>query len=162
MDRHYDLIHSIKCSGNVLQEIWSCFCNRHRFMEDMVMFVRQSRWSDLHPLAHKLKSSVTMLGMTGLAPLAEIERTSKFGGNPSTLPQLVSDLTSQMEVVCRAISQDLSEAMVLNASPQRVCAGRRNTPYLSVLRYACAKASLFQLSLEECRTRLTQPSLQLR
>ena len=58
-----------------------------------------------------------MLGMTGLAPLVlEIERTSKFGGNPSTLPQLVSDLTSQMEVVCRAISQDLSEAIVLNAS----------------------------------------------
>ncbi|MEC8401226.1 MAG: Hpt domain-containing protein [Bacteroidota bacterium] len=102
----------------MVQEIVELFLQQApRFMEDMVMCVRQSRWSDLHPLAHKLKSSVTMLGMTGLAPLVlEIERTSKFGGNPSTLPQLVSDLTSQMEAVCRAISQDLSEAMVLNAS----------------------------------------------
>lgn len=121
MDRHYDLTYLNQVFyGNetMVQEIVELFLQQApRFMEDMVMCVRQSRWSDLHPLAHKLKSSVTMLGMTGLAPLVlEIERTSKFGGNPSTLPQLVSDLISQIEVVCRAISQDLSEAMVLNAS----------------------------------------------
>jgi HPt (histidine-containing phosphotransfer) domain-containing protein len=77
----------------------------------MTRCVRQSRWQELHPLAHKLKSSVTMLGMEALTPLVlEIERISKFGRDPSALPELVSRLTLELETVTRALDNDLTEA----------------------------------------------------
>ena len=71
-------------------------------------------------MAHKLKSSVNMLGMSGLVPLVlDIERISKFEEEPSRLPELVSTLTAEMEVVCKALSQDLSEAMAGRTLPSK-------------------------------------------
>ena len=121
MDRHYDLTYLNQVfHGNesMVQEIVQLFLSQApQFGQDMNACIRQSRWSHLHPLAHKLKSSVNMLGMAGLVPLVlDIERISKFEEEPSRLPELVSTLTADMEVVCKALSQDLSEAMVLNAS----------------------------------------------
>lgn len=116
MDRHYDLTYLNQVfHGNesMVQEIVQLFLSQApQFGQDMNACIRQSRWSHLHPLAHKLKSSVNMLGMAGLVPLVlDIERISKFEEEPSRLPELVSTLTADMEVVCKALSQDLSEAM---------------------------------------------------
>ena len=117
MDRHYDLTYLNQVfHGNesMVQEIVQLFLSQApQFGQDMTACIRQARWSDLHPLAHKLKSSVNMLGMAGLLPLVlDIERISKFGEEPTKLPELVSTLTRDMEVVCMALSQDLSEAMM--------------------------------------------------
>ena len=124
MDRHYDLTYLNQVfHGNesMVQEIVQLFLSQApQFGQDMHACIRQSRWSDLHPLAHKLKSSVNMLGMAGLVPLVlDIERISKFEEEPSRLPELVSTLTADMEVVCKALSQDLSEAMAGRTLPSK-------------------------------------------
>ena len=124
MDRHYDLTYLNQVfHGNesMVQEIVQLFLSQApQFGQDMNACIRQSRWSHLHPLAHKLKSSVNMLGMAGLVALVlDIERISKFEEEPSRLPELVSTLTADMEVVCKALSQDLSEAMAGRKLPSK-------------------------------------------
>lgn len=116
MDRQYDLTYLNQVfHGNesMVQEIVHLFLSQApQFGRDMTTCVQEGRWADLHPLAHKLKSSVNMLGMRGLVPVVlDIERISKFGEDPSALPELVSTLTQDMEVVCGVLSQDLSEAL---------------------------------------------------
>ena len=116
MGRHYDLTYLQQVfHGNeaMVQEIVTLFLQQApQFGRSMTDCVRQSRWADLHPLAHKLKSSVNMLGMSGLAPVVlEIERTSKFNEDPSSLPQLVSELNSQLDLMCQTLDQDLAEVL---------------------------------------------------
>jgi len=116
MDRQYDLTYLNQVfHGNesMVQEIVHLFLSQApQFGRDMTTCVQEGRWADLHPLAHKLKSSVNMLGMRGLVPMVlDIERISKFGEDPSALPDLVSTLTQDMEVVCGVLSEDLSEAL---------------------------------------------------
>jgi HPt (histidine-containing phosphotransfer) domain-containing protein len=95
----------------MVQQIVEMFLEQApQFSVEMDMCIRQARWSDLHPVAHKLKSSVNMLGMAGLAPLVlEIERKSKFNQDLASLPGLVSDLNAEMELVCQTLSHDLNE-----------------------------------------------------
>ncbi len=114
MGRHYDLTYLQQVfHGNeaMVQQIVELFLEQApQFSVEMDMCIRQARWSDLHPVAHKLKSSVNMLGMAGLAPLVlEIERKSKFNQDLASLPGLVSDLNSEMELVCQTLSHDLNE-----------------------------------------------------
>ena len=114
MGRHYDLTYLQQVfHGNeaMVQQIVELFLEQApQFSVEMDMCIRQARWSDLHPVAHKLKSSVNMLGMAGLAPLVlEIERKSKFNQYLASLPGLVSDLNSEMELVCQTLSHDLNE-----------------------------------------------------
>ncbi|MGB1383896.1 MAG: Hpt domain-containing protein [Flavobacteriales bacterium] len=114
MGRHYDLTYLQQVfHGNeaMVQQIVELFLEQApQFSTEMDMCIRQARWSDLHPVAHKLKSSVNMLGMAGLAPLVlEIERKSKFNQDLASLPGLVSDLNSEMELVCQTLSHDLNE-----------------------------------------------------
>jgi HPt (histidine-containing phosphotransfer) domain-containing protein len=114
MGRHYDLTYLQQVfHGNeaMVQQIVELFLEQApQFSMEMDMCIRQARWSDLHPVAHKLKSSVNMLGMAGLAPLVlEIERKSKFNQDLASLPGLVSDLNSEMELVCQILSHDLNE-----------------------------------------------------
>ncbi len=114
MNRHYDLTylnHVFHGNESMVHEIVQLFLiQAPQYGHDMTSCIRQARWSDLHPLAHKMKSSVNMLGMAGLVTLIlDIEHTSKFGKNPSKLPGLVSELTSEMEVVCEVLSKDLRE-----------------------------------------------------
>jgi HPt (histidine-containing phosphotransfer) domain-containing protein len=114
MGRHYDLTYLQQVfHGNeaMVQQIVELFLEQApQFSMEMDMCIRQARWSDLHPVAHKLKSSVNMLGMAGLAPLVlEIERKSKFNQDLASLPGLVSDVNSEMELVCQTLSHDLNE-----------------------------------------------------
>ena len=109
MDRHYDLTYLNQVFyGNetMVQEIVDFLTQGPKFMQDMTECVRQAKWAELHPVAHKLKSSVNMLGMSGLLPLVlDIERTSKFEENPTQLPQLVSELTVLMDSVCLVVQK---------------------------------------------------------
>jgi HPt (histidine-containing phosphotransfer) domain-containing protein len=114
MGRHYDLtyLHDV-FHGNesMVQQIVELFLEQApAFGQSMTQCVREGKWKELHPIAHKLKSSVNMLGMTGLAPiLLEIERTSKLSRDPSTLPALVFELNMQLELVLLTLSHDLAE-----------------------------------------------------
>ena len=115
MHRHYDLTYLNQVfygNESMVREIVQLFLQQSpELTRTMTRCVRQSRWQELHPLAHKLKSSVTMLGMEALTPLVlEIERISKFGQDPSSLPELVSRLTLELETVTRALDSDLTEA----------------------------------------------------
>ena len=116
MGRHYDLTYLQDVfHGNdvMVQQIVQLFLEQApEFSRSMQTCVREMRWSDLHPIAHKLKSSVNMLGMTGLAPIVlEIEKTSKFGQDPTSLPELVSELNVQLELVCLTLTHDLQEVL---------------------------------------------------
>ena len=115
MHRHYDLTYLNQVfygNESMVREIVQLFLQQSpELARTMTRCVRQSRWHELHPLAHKLKSSVTMLGMEALTPLVlEIERTSKFERDPSSLPELVSRLALELETVTRALDNDLMEA----------------------------------------------------
>ena len=127
MGRHYDLtyLHDV-FHGNeaMVQQIVELFLEQApSFGRSMTQCIRESRWSELHPIAHKLKSSVNMLGMTGLAPIVlEIERKSKFNHDPSSLPGLVSELNMQLELVLLTLNHDLQEAI---ATTSREGAGLR-------------------------------------
>lgn len=117
MDRHYDLTYLNQVfHGNetMVQEIVQLFLSQApQFGRDMTACIRQSRWADLHPLAHKLKSSIGMLGMAGLMPIVQdIERISKFGEDPGLLPELVSSLHGELAVVCQVLMEDLNETFV--------------------------------------------------
>ena len=121
MDRHYDLTYLNQVfHGNesMVQEIVKLFLSQGpQFGQDMNACVRQSRWSDLHPLAHKLKSSVNMLGMAGLVPLVlDIERISKFEEEPSRLLNWCRRLLPTWRWRA-SLSQDLSEAMAGRTLP---------------------------------------------
>ena len=76
MDRHYDLTYLNQVFyGNetMVKEIVELFdagSPIHARHDGM----RQAKWAELHPVAHKLKSSVNMLGMSGLLPLV-LDRT---------------------------------------------------------------------------------------
>lgn len=124
MGRHYDLtyLHDV-FHGNeaMVQQIVRLFLEQApAFGNAMTRCVRESKWKDLHPIAHKLKSSVNMLGMTGLAPIVmEIERTSKFSHDPSTLPGLVSELNMQLELVLMTLTHDLEEVAAPGAAGQK-------------------------------------------
>ena len=121
MGRHYDLTylqHVFHGNEAMVQQIVELFLEQApQLGREMGECVRQSRWGDLHPVAHKLKSSVNMLGMAGLAPLVlEFERKSKFKDDPASLPGLVADLVSEMELVCQTLTHDLNE--VRKADPR--------------------------------------------
>ena len=114
MDRHYDLTYLNQVfygNESMVQEIVQLFLDQApELATTMTQCVRLARWQDLHPLAHKLKSSVTMLGMSDLAPIVlEIEQVSKFGRDPALLPQLVSNLNVHLEMVTLSLRRDLME-----------------------------------------------------
>ena len=74
MHRHYDLTYLNQVfygNESMVREIVQLFLHQSpELSRTMTRCVRQSRWQELHPLAHKLKSSVTMLGMEALTPLS--------------------------------------------------------------------------------------------
>ena len=114
MDRHYDLSYLNQVfHGNevMIQEIVRLFLEQApRYGMDMLSCVEESRWGDLHPIAHRMKSSVNMLGMQSLIPVVlAIEKKSKFNQDESALPELVQSLNAELKVVCMALQTDWSE-----------------------------------------------------
>lgn len=121
MDRHYDLTYLNQVfHGNeaMIHEIVRLFLEQApRFGVDMLTCLDEARWSDLHPIAHRMKSSVTMLGMQSLIPLVlEVERKSKFQEHGEALADLVHSLNRELRVVCEVLQSDAREATTRSSS----------------------------------------------
>lgn len=83
------------------------------YINEMEACVARNDLDGLHPLAHKAKSSVSMLGLRSMEEkILLIERNSKEHRQPETLPQLVSDVKSE----CQRANSQLSELLQHNAA----------------------------------------------
>lgn len=71
-----------------------------QYIEEMVECVNQNDLISLHPLAHKAKSSIAMLGLKSIEQqVLQIEQDSKQHQNFEQLPNLVSDVKSECDLV---------------------------------------------------------------
>lgn len=71
-----------------------------QYIEEMVECVNQNDLIALHPLAHKAKSSISMLGLKSIEQqMRQIEQASKQHKNLEQLPSLVSDVKSECDLV---------------------------------------------------------------
>ena len=62
----------------------------------------------LHPLAHKAKSSVAMLGLKKMETnILEIEKNSKYGENTHRLPDLVKEVRKECDLVFSQLEEIL-------------------------------------------------------
>jgi HPt (histidine-containing phosphotransfer) domain-containing protein len=79
-----------------------------RYVNEMEECVRKNEPLSLHPLAHKAKSSVAMLGIKDMeADIVQIEQDSKYLRNLDGLPLLVSRVKQN----CQVVYNQLMEAM---------------------------------------------------
>lgn len=71
-----------------------------QYIEEMVECVNQNDLISLHPLAHKAKSSIAMLGLKSIEQqVFQIEQDSKQHQNFEQLPNLVLDVKSECDLV---------------------------------------------------------------
>ncbi len=71
-----------------------------QYISDMERCVEGDDLIGLHPLAHKAKSSITMLGLRSMeSNIIEIERRSREHRELETLPNLVVEVRSECEMV---------------------------------------------------------------
>ncbi len=71
-----------------------------QYIQEMQDCVDRQDLLSLHPLAHKAKSSIAMLGLRNMEKnILHIEHDSKHNTNLEGLPQLVGDVQSECEIV---------------------------------------------------------------
>jgi HPt (histidine-containing phosphotransfer) domain-containing protein len=79
------------------------------FVQQMNVAVGENRLDDLHPLAHKAKSSVAMLGMKEIEYLfLQVEFCSKNKKTPERIPGLVNQLEKLIEKASDQLGKELS------------------------------------------------------
>ena len=79
-----------------------------KYVHEMEECVRKNEPLSLHPLAHKAKSSVAMLGIKDMeADIVQIEQDSKYLRNLDGLPILVRRVKEN----CQVVYDQLTEAM---------------------------------------------------
>ena len=79
-----------------------------KYVHEMEECVRKNEPLSLHPLAHKAKSSVAMLGIKDMeADIVQIEQDSKYLRNLDGLPFLVGRVKQN----CQIVYNQLMEAM---------------------------------------------------
>ena len=87
-----------------------------RYFERMEALGRQSRWRELHPLAHKAKSSIGMLGMEALlSTVLEIEQRSRNASDDAALERFLSLARKQLDEAMMALKADRAQ-MALGAA----------------------------------------------
>jgi HPt (histidine-containing phosphotransfer) domain-containing protein len=70
------------------------------YIEEMQECVDRNDLRSLHPLAHKAKSSVAMLGLKNMeTSIIQIEQDSKHNRNLDTLPNLVGSVKCECDLV---------------------------------------------------------------
>lgn len=78
------------------------------YINEMEECVRKNEPLSLHPLAHKAKSSISMLGIKDMEQdVLQIEQDSKHLRNLDDLPALVSRLKENCAIVYNQLSQAL-------------------------------------------------------
>ena len=81
-----------------------------RYFERMEALGRQSRWRELHPLAHKAKSSIGMLGMEALlSTVLEIEQRSRNASDDAALERFLSLARKQLDEAMMALKADRAQ-----------------------------------------------------
>lgn len=70
-----------------------------RYIQEMEDCVQRNDLAGLHPLAHKAKSSISMLGLRTMEDMVlRIERSSKEHRNMEQLPELVVQVRNECEL----------------------------------------------------------------
>lgn len=78
-----------------------------RYFAAMARLGQEDKWSELHPLAHKAKSSVGMLGMQPLLEdVLAIEQASRSGGSADILAPLLERAALRLESALKALRAD--------------------------------------------------------
>lgn len=94
----------------MIDQIISLFIQQvPNFVHEMTIAVRENRLGDLHPLAHKAKSSVAMLGMKEVEYLfLQVEFCSKNNKTPERLGGMVQQLSELIEHAGESLKIELS------------------------------------------------------
>ena len=67
----------------------------------------EGRWQDIHPLAHKAKSSIGMLGMTLLLEhVVHIERVSRTAADPDDMRDRLDQARTLLDLALDAMRRD--------------------------------------------------------
>lgn len=70
------------------------------YIGEMVDCVERNDLHSLHPLAHKAKSSIAMLGLKNVETnIIQIEQDSKHNRNVAALPKLVNQVKDECDIV---------------------------------------------------------------
>ena len=78
-----------------------------RYFAAMARLGQEDKWNELHPLAHKAKSSVGMLGMQPLLEdVLAIEQASRSGGDADILAPLLERASRRLESALHALRAD--------------------------------------------------------
>jgi HPt (histidine-containing phosphotransfer) domain-containing protein len=78
------------------------------YIDEMEECVRKNEPLSLHPLAHKAKSSISMLGIKDMeVDILQIEQDSKHLRNLEGLPALVSRVRENCNIVYKQLSEQL-------------------------------------------------------
>jgi HPt (histidine-containing phosphotransfer) domain-containing protein len=87
---------------DLINQIISLFLDQvPHYIHDMEMKVEENKLNELHPLAHKAKSSIAMLGMKNMEQLVlQIEFNSKNGKETEKLPAMVRELVQMNNSAC--------------------------------------------------------------
>lgn len=76
-----------------------------QYIQEMEDCVQRNDLAALHPLAHKAKSSISMLGLRTMEDMVvRIERSSKEHRNMDQLPGLVSQVRNECEMANRQLN----------------------------------------------------------
>ena len=77
------------------------------YFEEMNRRWRSGRWQDIHPLAHKAKSSIGMLGMNGLLDhVLYIEQVSRTASSPGDIGERLEQACALLTLALDAMRRD--------------------------------------------------------
>lgn len=83
------------------------------YINEMVNCVERNDLLSLHPLAHKAKSSIAMLGLKNMEQnIIRIEQDSKHNRNLEDIPQIVMMVQNE----CAIVYQQLRQVLGANAA----------------------------------------------
>lgn len=83
------------------------------YIREMEECVRKNEPLSLHPLAHKAKSSVSMLGIKDMeSDILQIEQDSKHLRNLDGLPRLVDRVKDNCQIVYRQLQEALERPII--------------------------------------------------
>ena len=78
-----------------------------RYLADMQERWRQGDWRNLHPLAHKARSSISMLGMAVLLEdIQAIERISRKGEGPEDIGDRLDRAAASLDLALSALRNE--------------------------------------------------------
>lgn len=87
------------------------------YFEEMAVRLAQGQWKDLHPLAHKAKSSLGMLGMTDvLQHILYIESVSRGGLAPQDIETRLKAAKAELDLAIGALSADRETLNLVKAA----------------------------------------------